>query len=487
VRLDALLPRLPAARLEGDPTTEVTGITHDSRRVEPGWVFAALPGLRRHGLEFLDEARARGAAAVLTDRRPAGAPPLPWIVAADPRAAAARAAWALAGDPQERLVLAGITGTNGKSTVADLLARCLEAAGRTVGVFGTLAYRLPGLEVPAERTTPEATDLAPLLARLAEAGGEAAVLEVSSHALALGRVAGLAFRTATFTNLSRDHLDYHGDMEAYFAAKRRLFEELLAPEGVRVLPADEPWGRRLLERSRPGDVTYGLGEGRVHAGRERADLRGTRCELVLDGRRRELFLPLPGRHNLRNALAAAATALALGVPDDAIVAGLEGAAPLPGRLERVEVELPFPVFVDYAHTPDGLRAVLEALREAGARRLVVVFGAGGDRDPGKRRPMGEAVGRLADVAVVTSDNPRSEDPAAIAAAVAEGVRAAGAEPLLELDRRRAIALALELADPSSVVVIAGKGHERVQVLAHRTVPFSDAEVVRELAGGVRCG
>ncbi|HHQ47333.1 MAG TPA: UDP-N-acetylmuramoyl-L-alanyl-D-glutamate--2,6-diaminopimelate ligase, partial [Acidobacteria bacterium] len=361
-----------------------------------------------------------------------------------------------------------------------------EAAGRPTGLFGTLSYRVAGRSVPAERTTPEATDLAPLLAELVAAGGHTAVMEVSSHAIVLERVAGLGFDIAVLTNLSRDHLDFHGDMERYFAVKRRLFDELLAPGGRRVLPAEDPRGQELLATPREADVTWGIERGDVSAAEVRMDLDGTRLTLRYGGHEAPLHLPLIGTHNLANALAAAAAALAAELPLEAVVRGLEGAEPLPGRLERVPVELPFPVFVDYAHTPDGLRAVLESLRAVTDRRIVLVFGAGGDRDRGKRAPMGEAAGRLAHTVIVTSDNPRSEDPAVIAAAVAEGVRRAGAEPTVELDRRRAIALALDVADRRSLVLVAGKGHESFQQIGPRRIPFSDAAVIRELAGGVPC-
>ena len=316
-----------------------------------------------------------------------------------------------------------------------------------------------------------------------DAGGRTAVLEVSSHAIALERTAGLQFRVAVWTNLSRDHLDYHQDMESYFEAKRRLFTEHLQPEGRRVLPTDEPWGRRLLDEARSGDVSWGLSRGDVHASDVRPDLEGTRFNLHLPSGVLPVRLALLGPHNLRNALAAAAAAWSLGVDNRTIGSGLAAARPLPGRLERVETDLPFPVFVDYAHTPDGLHAVLSSLRQVTDRRLVVVFGAGGDRDRGKRGPMGRAVGELAHVAIVTSDNPRSEDPAAIASAVAAGVREAGGHPEVELDRRAAIARALRVADRDSVVVVAGKGHEAEQLVGNRVLPFSDRQVVRELAAG----
>ena len=470
------------ASLRGDGSAEASAITHRSQAVAPGRVFAALPGERRHGVEFAAEACARGAVAILSDRDPGAG--VPWLASTAPRRAAALAAWALAGHPERHLRLLAVTGTNGKSTVADLVGRIARAAGERVGVFGTLAYQLPGRSEPAARTTPEAPDLAPLLAELRDDGGTLAVIEVSSHALVLDRVAGLEFDVAVWTNLTRDHLDFHGTLEAYFAAKRRLGDQLRGtPPGRRVIGADDPTIARLLAEPRPGDLAFGLGERcAVTARAPRFTVAGTSFVLVTPAGEVPVELPLVGRHNLRNALAAAAAATALSLPLPAVAAALAAAAPVPGRLEPVPVGGDLAVFVDFAHTPDALEQVLTALREVSDRRLVVVFGCGGDRDPGKRAPMGEVVGRLADVPIVTSDNPRSENPAAIIAAVMAGVRASGNPRALTIpDRREAIAAALAVADERSVLVIAGKGHETEQVLADRRVPFDDREVVRELA------
>jgi UDP-N-acetylmuramoyl-L-alanyl-D-glutamate--2,6-diaminopimelate ligase len=487
VKLEALVDRLGGGVLEGDGSIRVRGITHDSRRVERGFVFAALPGHRSHGAEYLDEALARGAAAVLSSRKRPRGIDVPWIRTSRPRRMMALAAWALAGQPQRGLLMIGITGTNGKSTTAHLTSLILTAAEVPNAFFGTLGYTLPsGKTLAGERTTPEATDLARMLRRTARAGGRAAVMEVSSHALMEDRIAGLSFQVATWTNLSRDHLDFHGDMEQYFLAKRRLFDEHLADGGRRVLPVEDPWGARLLDEARDGDVAWGLGHGDVCARDVVGDLEGSRFVLAVGSESVPVHLPLIGVHNLRNAIAAAASAHAAGIGAEAIRAGLESAAPLPGRLERVSTDLPFTVLVDYAHTPAGLRTVLQALRRLSDLRLIVVFGAGGDRDTGKRGPMGFAVGELADVAIVTSDNPRSEDPATIAAAVADGVRAGGGEPVVILDRREAIEHALELADPRALVLVAGKGHERTQTIGARVIEFSDQAVIREIAGRAQC-
>ena len=478
----AELAAAAGATLHGDGSATANGLTHRSQDVRPGSVFAALPGQRRHGIEFAAEARERGAAAVLSDREPP--PGMPWLCSATPRRATAVAAWALAGHPEQRLRMVGVTGTNGKSTTVDLVGRIARAAGERVGVFGTLVYELPDRRVPSPRTTPEATDLAPLLGELAAGGGTLAVMEVSSHAIAMDRVAGLPFDVVVWTNLTRDHLDFHGTMEAYFEVKRRLVGRLRAePPGRRVIGADDPTMATLLDEPRAGDLAFGLGKGCTVTAREpRLSLEGTSFVLATPAGEVPVRLPLVGHHNLHNALAAAGAATALSLPLAAIAEGLDGARPVPGRLEPVAIAGGPAVFIDFAHTPDALEKVLGALRAVSDRRLIVVFGCGGEKDPGKRAPMGEVVGRLADVPIVSSDNPRSEDPQAIIDAVMVGVRESGNPRALTIpDRREAIAAALAVADERAIIVLAGKGHETEQIFADRTVPFEDREVVRELA------
>jgi len=487
MKLRDLLVRCPDAHLEGDDSCEIHGITHDSRQVREGDVFAALPGLNVHGLDFLDGAVAAGAAAVLSDADPQPGLDLPWVRSARPRRDMAMMAWALADDPQRDLQLIGITGTNGKSTTASLVGQLLDTGGLPTGVVGTLGAQIGDCQIAAnERTTPESTNLAPILRDAVGAGARAVAMEVSSHALMQDRVAGLEFDVAVWTNLTRDHLDYHLDMESYFAAKKRLFADHLAAGGRRVLPVDDPWGARLLDEPADGDLSWGLDRGDVCARDLNSDLEGSIFELRLPDESISVELPLVGIHNLRNALAAAAVAHACGIQPGAISRGLAAARPLTGRLEPVATDLGLPIFVDYAHTPEGLRAVLQSLDRITNRRVIVVFGAGGDRDRGKRGPMGFAVGQLADVAVVTSDNPRSEDPTAIAGAVAAGVEAAGCEPVVELDRRAAIGLAIDMADDQSLILVAGKGHEATQTIGDRRIPFSDQLVIQEEAGRVPC-
>jgi UDP-N-acetylmuramoyl-L-alanyl-D-glutamate--2,6-diaminopimelate ligase len=458
----------PDVRLHGDPSgaTVITGVTHDSRRVEPGWLFCCVPGSVADGHRFAAEAAERGAAALLVEHRlPL---PLPQLEVAAARPAVAVLAATFWGHPSRRLTLFGVTGTNGKTTVTHFLGRILAAAGRRAEVIGTLS---------AERTTPEATDLQAQLAGFADDGVEAVAMEVSSHALTLHRVDEVHFTVAVFTNLTRDHLDFHPTMEAYFAAKARLFEPSRAARAV--VNLDDPRGRLLRDSALIPTTGFELAD----AGE--LDLRadGTRFRW----RGRPVVLQLAGRHNVANALAAATAAEQAGIDTEAIVAGLGALERVPGRFDPVDAGQPFAVVVDYAHTPDALERVLESARElvAPAGRVIVVFGCGGDRDRTKRAPMGEIASRLADLSVITTDNPRSEAPDEIARQVRAGA-VPGADVVLEPDRSAAFALAFDRARPGDVVVLAGKGHERNQVFADHVVDFDDrAEAVRLLTERAR--
>jgi UDP-N-acetylmuramoyl-L-alanyl-D-glutamate--2,6-diaminopimelate ligase len=458
VRLERLTAELDVLAVEGDAATEVTAVTHDSRAVVPGALFCCVPGERADGHAFAPEAVARGAVALLC-ARPLGLG-VPEVRVDDVRAAMGPAAAAVHDHPSAALPVVGVTGTNGKTTTTWLLQAVLEAAGRPTGLIGTLS---------GARTTPEAPDLQARLAELRDEGRRAVAMEVSSHALALHRVDGTRFAVAVFTNLGRDHLDFHDSLEDYFAAKARLFGPELAD--VAVVGLDDPHGRLLRDAARIPTRGYALADvedlelgPRSSAGRWRGH---------------RLHVPLGGAFNVRNALAAATAALELGLDEAAVVAGLAAAPPVPGRFEAVPLEAPFSAIVDYAHTPDALEALLGAARSvAPGGRLLVVFGCGGDRDRLKRPAMGEVAARLADVVVVTSDNPRSEDAAAIAAAVVEGAAGPGSVTT-ELDRRAAIATALAEAGPGDVVVVAGKGHETTQDAGGTVVPFDDRAVVAE--------
>ncbi|MGZ4269471.1 MAG: UDP-N-acetylmuramoyl-L-alanyl-D-glutamate--2,6-diaminopimelate ligase [Solirubrobacteraceae bacterium] len=454
------------------PDVEVTALAYDNRAVAPGTLFFCVPGFTRDGHDFASDAVARGAAALVVER-PLGLG-VPEVRVPDVRAAMAPAAAALAGDPTAHMTAVGITGTNGKTTSAYLVRSLLEAGGRRCGMLGTVTAVVGGQPEPMVRTTPEAIDLQRTFARMRAAGDEAVVMEVSSHALALHRADAIHWDAAVFTNLTQDHLDFHASMEDYFQAKRPLFTA--AAPRVAVVNVDDPYGARLAAEV-PGAITVGLDAPRaqLRATVVAADATGTTFDA--DGLR--LRVGLPGRFNVLNALGAVAVARALGVQDAAIAAGLERADRVPGRFEAVDEGQDFTVVVDYSHTPDSIENVLRAARELAAGRVLVVFGAGGDRDRAKRPLMGAAAAAGADVAIVTSDNPRSEDPEAIIDEIAAGM-AGGADVERIPDRRAAIERAVELAGPGDVVVVAGKGHEQGQELAGgEKIPFDDVAASRE--------
>ncbi len=463
VRLDDLAasvaPRLDApAEVVGGPAGPVVidDVEHDSRRVRPGQLFACVPGQRVDGHDFAAEAVAAGAAALLVERTLDL--DVPQLRVPSVRRALGPVASLVHGEPSRRVRVVGVTGTNGKTTVVHVLADLAAAAGWVTRVIGTLT---------GERTTPEAPELQRLLGRAVADGVDLVAMEVSSHALDLHRVDGTVFAAAGFTNLGRDHLDHHGTIEAYFAAKARLFAEGRSARAV--VDVDTPHGRRLADLVTVPVVATGLSTVEILG----AGPTGGR----LRWRDRDLVVPLPGRFNLADALVAAELAVAVGLEPDAVVDAMVRVEPVPGRFERIGPPGGPTVLVDYAHTPDGLEAVLTAAREITDRDLVVVFGAGGDRDRDKRPRMGAVARRLADRVVVTSDNPRGEDPAAIAAAVVSGM--IDPPDLVELDRRLAIRHALAAARPGDVVVIAGKGHETTQVLGDTVVDFDDRLVARE--------
>ena len=452
---------------------EVTALAYDARAVQPGTLFFCVPGFTRDGHDFAPEAIERGAVALVV-QRPLGLG-VPEVLVPDVRAAMAPAAARLNGDPTARMSMVGITGTNGKTTTAFLTRSLLQQTGTSAGMLGTVEQVIGGLATPAVRTTPEAIDLQETFARMADAGDTACAMEVSSHALSLHRADAIHWAVVVFTNLTQDHLDFHPTMADYFLAKRRLFT---ASPGVRVANIDDPYGRRLAEEF-PGTVTVGIES-------EDAVLRATGLRTGLGGSRFDLLgrpwqTTLPGRFNVLNALCAIAAVRALGVDDDAIAAALPSAARAPGRFEPVDEGQGFAVLVDYAHTPDSLENVLRAARSLSRGDVILVFGCGGDRDRGKRGQMGAIGAQLADAAIVTSDNPRSEDPSAIIAQVLAGVpdgMAARVEAIE--DRREAIGAAIARACAGDVVVIAGKGHEQGQEFTGgRKVPFDDAAVARD--------
>jgi UDP-N-acetylmuramoyl-L-alanyl-D-glutamate--2,6-diaminopimelate ligase len=455
---------------------EVTALAYSSERVAPGALFFCVPGFRSDGHDFAPDAVRRGAVALVCER-PLGLG-VPEVIVDDVRASMAPTAVRFYGDPTAELDVLGITGTNGKTTTAFLVRHLLEADGRQCGLLGTVKSVVGGREEEVERTTPEAIDLQATFRQMLDGGDRACAMEVSSHALELGRAAGIRFACRAFTNLSQDHLDFHETMDAYFAAKRRLFEG----DGPAVVNADDEYGRRLA-----GEIdcrTFAIDrEADYRALDVEFDLTGARFRCVTPGGELELASPLPGRFNVSNALGAVAAVSELGVGLDAIAAALPRFEGVPGRFEPVDEGQDFGVLVDYAHTPDALENVLRAARELTRGRLHVVFGAGGDRDTDKRPKMGEAARLLADRVLVTSDNPRSEDPDAIIDQVMGGA-GPGAERIT--DRRAAIAHAIETAAPGDVVIIAGKGHEQGQEFeGGRKEPFDDVRVARDALRAVR--
>jgi UDP-N-acetylmuramoyl-L-alanyl-D-glutamate--2,6-diaminopimelate ligase len=447
---------------------DVRDLAYDSRRVQDGTLFFCVPGAVADGHDHAAAAVAAGACALIVERElPL---PVPQIVVDSCRAAMGPIADVFFGRPSERLLVLGVTGTNGKTTTAYLQHAILAAAGHTAGLLGTIERRIGGVAEPAQRTTSEAIDLQRDLRRMLDAGDTACAMEVSSHALDQQRVAGVRFAAAAFTNLTQDHLDYHADMEAYFAAKALLFDGR-CPTAAN---ADDAYGRRL-----PADLRFGLATpgAEVRAEDVRYGAHGTAFRLRTPWGDAEVATRLVGRFNVENALAAVSSAGLAGVPLAAIVTGLEGVAGVPGRLEVVSGDRPFAVIVDYAHTADALENVLRALRPLATGRLIVVFGCGGDRDRGKRPTMARVACALADEVIITTDNPRSEDPLAIIAEVAAG---ADGRHAVEPDRRRAIERAIAAAAPGDVVLIAGKGHEQGQDVAGSVTPFDDRVVACEV-------
>jgi UDP-N-acetylmuramoyl-L-alanyl-D-glutamate--2,6-diaminopimelate ligase len=480
----------------GNPT--VSGIEYDSRRVTPGAVFVAMRGQSSDGNRFIDQAIHSGAVAVVTDspsekhREGVG-----WAVVTDGRRALARMAANFYKRPAERIAITGITGTNGKSTTAFLIESIFSAAGRKSALIGTIEYHVAGRVYPAPHTTPEALELARLFNEALANGATEAVMEVSSHALAQQRVFGIPFDVAVFTNLTRDHLDYHKTMDEYFAAKRALFEGVgTDPPRAAVTNLDDEYGAKLASFSRKRSslvLSYGWTRGDFHCENPDITPRGTRLDLVTPDHKLPIFSPLIGRVNVYNMLAAAAAAYARNCDSTSIVKGLSSLTSVPGRFERVDCAQPFTVVVDYAHTDDALRNLTALAREFVRRggehaRVITLFGCGGDRDRAKRPMMGEAAGRGSDFVVLTSDNPRSEDPRAVMNDALVGLQKTGVRYTVEPDRQKAIALAIREARPGDIVLLAGKGHEKLQVTREGSLPFDDVEVARAQlrAAGYEC-
>jgi UDP-N-acetylmuramoyl-L-alanyl-D-glutamate--2,6-diaminopimelate ligase len=480
VRLGTLAESHPGASLHGEADIEITGLSCDSRLSKRGHLFAALRGVKQDGLEFAEAAKRRGAVAVLSDRTPPLS--LPWIEAENPRAALADLAAAFFHKPAEKLHLAGVTGTNGKTTTAFLIDAALRHASRVTGLLGTVETRIAGRPKSASLTTPESLDLQQLLSEMVDEGATHATLEVSSHALVQERVRGLRFKAAVFTNLTRDHLDFHGDFAAYFEAKKRLFTQHLHEEGTAIVNLDDEHGARLADMIRgPRGRTFGFAPG--------ADFRPENLEASLQGVRFlcatpmgpvEVNSPLVGRFNVSNLLGAIGASMALGLSAQEAASGVCSLPGVPGRMERVDEGQAFSVIVDYAHTDDALRNLLDTVRSLRPKKMITVFGCGGDRDRSKRPLMGAVAAQRSDLVIATSDNPRSEPPSAILDEIAQGFRNQATPFKLIVDRREAIDLAIRSAQPGDVVVIAGKGHEATQTIRDRKHPFDDRLVARAI-------
>ncbi len=486
MRIESILQVIQSVTVRGDRNLDIKGIAYDSRQVRPGYLFVALKGARHNGADFIEEAIRRGAVAVVSEESAIRRGSITHIRVDDARRALAEIACAFHNHPSVRITTIGITGTNGKTTTAFMLRGILRAAGRKPGLIGTVMYEMGERCIPASRTTPEAPDIQAMLDQMLHAGCDSAVMEVSSHALVQKRVWGVDFDVGVFTNLTRDHLDYHKTMDEYFAAKSLLFQGLgrMEKRAAAVINIDDDWGQRLagIGGGWAALITYGFHPAAdVRADATQFDERGTVFRVSSPWGQAEVRLKTLGAFNVQNALAAIASAGAIGIPLARTVEALRTFVSAPGRLEPVSNARGLRVYVDYAHTDDALERVLETLRGLATGKLMVVFGCGGDRDRGKRPRMGAAAARWADHIILTTDNPRSEDPRRIIEEIAAGIPA-GASWEAELDRETAIARAIARARSGDTILIAGKGHENYQEFDRTVTPFDDREVARRLLG-----
>jgi UDP-N-acetylmuramoyl-L-alanyl-D-glutamate--2,6-diaminopimelate ligase len=485
--LGQIAESMGGALVKGQPNPYPSGVTYDSRKVKEGFIFVAVKGFSLDGHEFIPQAIRNGAVCVVSESDPPTDFPVAWIKVADVRSAMATAADIVYGYPSNSLDLIGITGTNGKTTTAFLVNGLLEAVGMKSAILSTVEYRIAGTSQEAARTTPESSDTNEFLRRAVDGGCTVAVMEASSQALDLRRCDHLSFKTAVFTNLTRDHLDYHGTMESYFDSKARLFDGRLGtnPETA-IINIDDEWGRRLadiIDPSKTRVITFGIDSPTADIiGKDVSVsmLGGTSFNLDHGSARFRVSSELIGIPHTYNILAAYAVGSALGLDSEELVKAIKGCKGAPGRFERVPGETNFAVFVDYAHTDDALENTLKTARRICDGRVITVFGCGGDRDRTKRAPMGKIAGELSDYVVVTSDNPRSEDPMSIISEIASGLATTSTEHALIIDRREAISIALELAQDGDIVLICGKGHEPYQIIGDQTLHFDDREVAAEI-------
>lgn len=467
----------------------VAGLAYDSRKVQKDWLFFAFPGAKADGREFALDARKRGAVAVVSELPAPEGFAGPWLQVKHGRKALAKAAGEFYNHPDRRLQITGITGTNGKTTTAYISDSIRRHAGFITALIGTIEHRLAGQAIQSINTTPESLDLLELFSKLEKLGGSHVTMEASSHALALGRVHGIQFSTAVFTNLTRDHLDFHSSMEEYFAAKQKLFvPEAASGPRAAIINFDDTYGRTLQTKPDAETFWYGLEHGATaRAQRVSSGFDGLRFDIEYRGNSYPIESPLVGQINVYNILAAWCAAVSQGIELDVIAGGIRACNAVPGRFERVQEGQPFLVVVDYAHTDDALRNTISVARKLTSRRLITLFGCGGDRDRAKRPLMGMAAAEGSDMVVLTSDNPRSEDPLAIMTDALVGVRRFDTPYIAEIDRAKAIRRAIEEATPGDVVILAGKGHETYQTLRDRTIPFDDREVATAVLKGLGYG
>ena len=485
MKLNTLIKALPNLGTTGNGNPELTGMAYDSRQVKPGNLFVAVSGHQVDGAEFITQAVLNGAVAVVSEDSLSLGAKVVHVHVADARRALAEISAIYFGDPSRSMTVVGITGTNGKTTTSYMVRDMLRAGGMEPGLIGTVAYEIGGRAIPAARTTPEAPEIHSLFQQMQMAGCKAAVMEVSSHAIALQRVHGIDFNVSVFTNLTQDHLDYHHDMKGYFDVKAQLFKGLEKQAGqAAVINLDDPWGQKLLEDGglEADVVTYGFtDQAVVSASKATVDAAGTRFVVSTPWGSAKVKMKLLGRFNIHNALAALSTGGLCGVDLSVMVKALGAIEAVPGRLEWVPSRKGRKIFVDYAHTDDALKNVLHTLREICKGQLIVVFGCGGNRDSGKRAKMGRVAAELADYSFITSDNPRDEEPSAIADEIKEGF-ADSSKFEVVLDRREAIEQAVQTVGRNDILLIAGKGHETYQEFKGTIVPFDDREIVRELIG-----
>ncbi len=483
MKLQQLLEGIDVLEIRGDPSVEIKSLCYDSRKASEGCLFFAIKGFRQDGNTFVPDAVGKGAVAVVSEQDPV-VEDICWVKVSNVRRSMALMADRFFGHPSRKLWVVGVTGTNGKTTTVLLTAEILSKKGKT-GYISTVEIYDGQVHRPS-MTTPESVDIHRMLRCMVDNGFEYAVLEVSSHALFLDRVAGVDFNVAVFTNLSGDHLDFHLTMERYFEAKAKLFKMVKGTDRWAIVNIDDEYGRRLLQLCECGILTYGFrGSASIFPLSMSFSIEGSEGKLSTPIKELRFRTSLIGKANVYNLMAATGAAIASGASKEEIAEGIESFKGVKGRLERFVSKKGFYIFVDYAHTDDALRKVLEALRELPHRRIIVVFGAGGDRDRSKRPRMGRVAGELADIVVLTSDNPRSEDPEKIIEEIEQGVREKTTLYMKEVDRRKAIEKAFQLAGKGDIVLIAGKGHEDYQIFADRVIHFSDQEVVQELLEGER--